>query len=264
VFAAGGAWAWSASSRRWSYVVGVLLLLHVASSARAYPNYMAYANELWGGPSKTYKYLTDSNTDWAQQLVAVKKYTDEHGIKDCWFAYFADPFLRAEDYGIPCKPLPTPDSWFSDVQHPVPTTITGPVLISAGTLTGFELGSSVLNPYGDFEKLKPTTSIQDGVLVFEGTFQVSLASALSYVQESKALREKKDFAGALTQAQQAVTIAPDAVQTQVALGDALMALGQKDEARVAYGRAMELVKTMEPGAREEWAARMEKKIASVG
>ena len=263
VFAAGGAWAWTASSRRWSYVVGVLLLLHVASSARAYPNYMAYANELWGGPSKTYKYLTDSNTDWAQQLVAVKKYTDEHGIKDCWFAYFADPFLRAEDYGIPCKPLPTPDSWFSDVQHPVPTTITGPVLISAGTLTGFELGSSVLNPYGEFEKLKPTASIQDGVLVFEGTFQVPLASALSYVQESKALLDKKDFAGALTQAQQAVTIAPDAVQTQVALGDALTALGQKDEARVAYGRAMELVKTMEPGAREEWAARMEKKIASV-
>ena len=47
----------------------------------------------WGGPSKTYKFLTDSNTDWAQQLLAVKRYTDEHGIKECWFAYFADPFL---------------------------------------------------------------------------------------------------------------------------------------------------------------------------
>ncbi len=263
VFAAGGAWAWTASSRRWRYVVGVLLFLHVASSVLAYPNYMAYANELWGGPSKTYKYLTDSNTDWAQQLLAVKKYTDEHNIKDCWFAYFADPELRAQDYGIPCKPLPTPDSWFGDVQHQVPTTITGPVLISAGTLTGFELGSSVLNPYRQFEKLEPVTSIQDGVLVFEGTFQVPLASALSYVQESKALLEKKDFAGALAQARQAVAIAPDAVQTQVALGDALVATGNKDEARVAYSRAMELVKTMEPGAREEWIARMEKKIAAL-
>jgi hypothetical protein len=263
VFAAGGAWAWTASSRRWRYVVGVLLFLHVASSILVYPNYMAYANELWGGPSQTYKYLTDSNTDWAQQLVAVKKYTDEHGIKDCWFAYFADPELRAQDYGIPCKPLPTPDSWFADVQHPVPATITGPVLISAGTLTGFELGSSVLNPYRQFEKLEPVTSIQDGVLVFEGTFHVPLASALSYVQESNALREKKDFTGALAQARQAVAIAPDAVQTQVALGDALVATDNKDEARAAYSRAMELVKTMEPGAREEWIARMEKKIAAL-
>jgi Dolichyl-phosphate-mannose-protein mannosyltransferase len=263
VFAAGGAWAWTASSGRWRYVVGVLLFLHVVSSVLVYPNYMAYANELWGGPSKTYKYLTDSNTDWAQQLLAVKKYTDEHGIKDCWFAYFADPELRAQDYGIPCKPLPTPDSWFADVQHPVPATITGPVLISAGTLTGFELGSSVLNPYREFEKLDPVTSIQDGVLVFEGTFQVPLASALSYVQESNALREKKDFTGALAQARQAVAIAPDAVQTQVALGDALVAIGQKNEARIAYARAAEFVNTMEPGAREEWAAKMEKKITAL-
>lgn len=263
VFAAGGAWAWTASSRRWGYVVVLLLFLHVASSVLVYPNYMAYSNELWGGPSKTYKYLTDSNTDWAQQLVAVKKYTDEHDIKDCWFAYFADPFLRAADYGIPCKPLPTPDSWFEGVQHPVPVTITGPVLISAGTLTGFELGSSVLNPYREFLDLKPVTSIQDGVLVFEGTFQVPLASALSHVQEAKVLGVKKDFAGALAQARQAVAIAPYAIQTQVALGDALVATGEKDEARAAYSRAMEIVKTMEPGAREVWTAGLEKKIVAL-
>ena len=91
-------------SRGWTYAVGVLLLCQVASSARAYPNYMAYSNELWGGPSKTYKYLTDSSTDWAQQLLAVKQYTDEHGIKECWFAYFADPFLLPRIMGFHAKP----------------------------------------------------------------------------------------------------------------------------------------------------------------
>jgi hypothetical protein len=35
-------------SRKWAYVVGVLLLVHVASSALTFPNYIAYANELWG------------------------------------------------------------------------------------------------------------------------------------------------------------------------------------------------------------------------
>ncbi|HTD96830.1 MAG TPA: glycosyltransferase family 39 protein [Edaphobacter sp.] len=266
LFAAGGASAWvwveGRRSKGWGYAVAVLLVLHVASSARAYPNYMAYSNELWGGPAKTYRYLTDSNTDWAQQLIAVKQYTEEHGIKDCWFAYFADPFLRAEDYGIPCRPLPTPDSWFNKVQHPVPVTITGPVLISAGTLTGFEYGSNILNPYRGFQGLKPVTSIQDGVLVFEGTFQVPLASAMSFVQQSALLKEK-DNAGALAAAQQAVGIAPGELLPQMVLGDALAAAGRKDEAREAYGRAMDVVKTMEPGGQEEWGAKVRAKVAGL-
>jgi tetratricopeptide (TPR) repeat protein len=235
----------------------------VGSSARAYPNYMAYANELWGGPAKTHEYLTDSNTDWAQQLLAVKQYTDERGIKDCWFAYFADPFLLPKDYGIPCKPLPTPDSWFVDVQHPVPATIQGPVLISAGTLTGFELGSSVLNPYREFEKLPPDARIQDGVFVYEGTFHVPLASALSYVQQSAALLKEKRFDDALSAAEQGVAIEPDAVQTQMALGDAFVALGRTDEARAAYSKAMDVVRTMEPGAQEVWVPKAEKKLAGL-
>jgi hypothetical protein len=269
-FAAGGAWAWIETyeskgrvSKGWAYGVGVLVLMHVVSSARAYPNYMAYSNELWGGPSKTYKYLTDSNTDWAQQLIAVKRYTDEHGIKDCWFAYFADPFLRAEDYGIPCKPLPTPDSWFSNVQHPVPVTITGPVLISAGTLTGFEYGSNALNPYRGFQGLEPVTSIQDGVLVFGGTFRVPEASAMSYAQEAKALRKKKDSEGAVAAARQAVAIAPDELLARMELAESLAAAGRKDDARAAYGRVMDVVKLMEPGATEEWGAQVQKKVAEL-
>lgn len=193
----------------------------------------------------------------------MKRYTDEHGIKDCWFAYFADPFLRPQDYGIPCKPLPTPDSWFTRVQHPVPLTIEGPVLISAGSLTGFEFGSNKLNPYRDFERLTPVASIQDGVEVFEGTFRVPLASALSYVEESNRLMKQKDFAGAVVQAQQAVTIAPDEYQPEMALGDALAATGQKADARTAYGRAMDAVKTMEPEAQEMLGAEVEKKIAGL-
>jgi Dolichyl-phosphate-mannose-protein mannosyltransferase/Tetratricopeptide repeat-like domain len=266
VFAAGGASAWVSSrgwNKGWAYVVGILLVMHASASLLAYPNYMAYSNVLWGGPSQTHKYLTDSNTDWAQQLIAVKKYTDEHGIKDCWFAYFADPFLRAEDYGIPCKPLPTPDSWFDRKQHPVPPVIDGPVLISAGTLTGFEYGSNLLNPYRGFEQLEPVASIQDGVLVFEGRFPVAEASSLSHVQQSEVLLDQKQLDGALAEAQQAVAIAPEGLRAQMALGDALAALGRKDEARAAYAKAANLVKTMEPGAQEEWVPKVEKKIAGL-
>jgi 4-amino-4-deoxy-L-arabinose transferase-like glycosyltransferase len=271
VFAAGGSWAWIESGERswnvrrrgWSYAVGVLLLCQIVSSARAYPDYMAYSNELWGGPSRTYKYLTDSNTDWAQQLLAVKRYTNEHGIKKCWFAYFADPFLRPEDYGIPCKALPTADTYFTRTPRPVPVVIEGPVFISAGTLTGFEYGSDFLNPYREFEQITPVASIQDGVEVFEGSFRVPLASALSHVAEAGLLTKQKDFAGALTAAQQAAAIAPDEYEPEMTLGDALVAVGRKDEARAAYGRAMNVVKTMEPEAQEKLGPVVEKKIADL-
>ncbi len=264
VFAAGGCWAWiernGVWNRRWAAAVGVLLLAHVVSSAKAYPNYMAYSNELWGGPSKTYKVLSDSNTDWAQQLLAVKKYTDARGIKECWFAYFADPFLRAQDYGIPCKPLPTPDSMWGKVEHEVPEVVHGPVLISAGDWMWFEGGSNVLSPYQQFNHLEPVTSIQDGVLVYEGEFRIPLASALSHVLRSSALLEQKKVDEAVAEAQTAATIAPDGLQTQMALGDALSAAGRKDEARVAYGKALEIVGTMEHGARESWSDRIRKKM----
>jgi hypothetical protein len=138
VLIGGAALSLAHKNRRWAYAVGLLLAWHMVSSARAYPNYLAYSNEFWGGPANTYKYLTDSNTDWAQQLKAVKKYLDNRGVRDCWFAYFAEPSIHFSAYGIPCKPLPTADSGWTNYQIDTPQTITGPLLISAGTLTGYE------------------------------------------------------------------------------------------------------------------------------
>ena len=49
---------------RWVGITLVCLLaLHATSSLRAYPNYLSYANELWGGPQNLYKHLpwTDVN-----------------------------------------------------------------------------------------------------------------------------------------------------------------------------------------------------------
>ena len=48
VLIGGAVWVLIRTSRRWAYVVGVLLLVHMASSLRTFPNYIAYGNELWG------------------------------------------------------------------------------------------------------------------------------------------------------------------------------------------------------------------------
>jgi Flp pilus assembly protein TadD len=70
----------------------------------------------------------------------------------------------------------------------------------------------------------------------------------------------KHVSAAVAEAEQAVALAPSAVQTQVALGDALKAAGRRDEANAAYNRALELVTTMERGARESWEERVRKKM----
>jgi hypothetical protein len=222
---------------------------------------MAYANELWGGPSETYKYLTDSNTDWGQQLKGTKKYLDQRGVKNCWFAYFVEPAIQFSSYGIPCKPLPTPDTnWFGE-EIDTPPTIEGPVLISAGTLSGYELGSNVLNPYRDFQSLRPTAVIEYGVFVFDGTFHVPLASALGHVQRALRLRNHGQFDEALVEAQTAEALAPNAIQPQMVLGNVLTAMNRGGEACSAYEKALAIAKTMDPGAREDWIRNIEQQLA---
>lgn len=249
-------------NRRWQYVVAALLVFHVFSSVRSYPNYMAYANELWGGPSQTYKYLTDSNVDWAQQLKSTKQYLDGRAIKECWFAYFGQGVLEPHYYGIPCKPLPTADSLWMNERIDVPPTIDGIVLVSAGVLSGFEFGPGALNPYRQFQQLQPVAVIDAGVFVFEGHFEIPLASALGHAQHAMVLLDEKQLNEALAEAQAAVALAPDSVTTQSALGDALTALNRPDDARPAYQRALQLARTVEPEFQVSWISTLEAKLAS--
>jgi 4-amino-4-deoxy-L-arabinose transferase-like glycosyltransferase len=246
VLAAGGAVALIRTNRKWAYAVVALLVFQAVSSARAYPAYMAYANELWGGPSQTYKYLSDSNADWGQQLKSVKKYLDARGVKECWFVYFGEGVIDTKYYGIPCKPLPTADSLWVNEKIEAPPAIDGPVLISAGDLSGFEYGPGALNPYAQFQTLKPTAVIDYSVFVFDGHFEIPLAAAKSHIQTARGLMEAKQFDSALLEAQQAVALAPDNAEANAVLGDVLTELHRWEEARAAYEKALHLAQTVEP------------------
>ncbi|WP_235978142.1 MULTISPECIES: phospholipid carrier-dependent glycosyltransferase [Streptomyces] len=67
--AAGGVVTVRRGGRRAARAVTAALLLCVAvSSLRAYPYYLPYSNEAFGGPAKTHHHLHDSNVDWGQDL----------------------------------------------------------------------------------------------------------------------------------------------------------------------------------------------------
>ncbi len=60
------------------FFVATLTVIMIVQSVAAYPNYMSYFNEVVGGPKNGYKFVTDSNADWGQDLERLKKFLDEH------------------------------------------------------------------------------------------------------------------------------------------------------------------------------------------
>ena len=261
ILIAGAAYALIQHSRRWTYLVVALLVFQIISTSRSYPAYIAYANELWGGPSHAYRLLSDSNSDWGQQLKDVKRYLDQRGVKDCWFIYFAEGVVDATYYGIPCRPLPTADSLWVNEPANAPPVIDGAVLISAGDLSGFEFGPGPLNPYEQFKSLRPVAVIDYGVFVYEGHFEIPLAASIGHAQKAQALLEAHSLPEALAEAQQAVALAPDAVKPNALLGDIFTAMQRPEEAHASYEKALMLAKTVQPEFQVGWLNDLEKKVS---
>lgn len=237
----------------WTAIACALILFHVVSSLRVFPNYLTYANEMWGGPAKTYKLLTNSNVDWGQQLKDTKKYLDRNNIKDCWFDYFDWPFADPSYYGIPCKPLPAFLSQaFEIYSPPSEAKVNGTVLISADELSGEGWGPDELNPYAQFWKLKPADLIDNSVLVFHGNFDLSDASAKNYAFAAMGLMKEKRYDDALVEAQAGAAADPNDVASQTAMCRVLMHLGRKDEAHEAYLRGVALANAVHPEYQGYW------------
>lgn len=263
VLEAGAAMALGRKSRTWMAVALVLLAMQVITSVRAYPDYIPYANELWGGPRETWHLLSDSNADWAQQLKATSQYLQKRGVKDCWFVYFGEGVIPYQYYGIPCKALPTQDAlWIGEKFYGVPPEVDGPVLISGGDLSGFEYGPAELNPYAQFQKLKPTAVIQNGVYVFDGHFAIPMAAAVGCVQKAEELLAAKQYDGALVEAQTAVELSPTSVRARIVLGDVLRAVGREMEARQSYEQALNLAQTVAPEYQVGQVAEINGKLAA--
>jgi len=260
ILAAGGIAALAASGKRWIWVGAALVLAHIVSALTVFPNYIAYANEAWGGPKNVHNLLSDANADWGQQLFQVKEWQDKHPGGDCWFAYFANPEIDPGVYGIHCQRMPTMDTfWLGGVDNIAPV-IEGTVFLSAGDLSGCEWPSGRMSPYGAFQSLKADDIIDGGVLVYRGRFEVKQAAALSRAVNAIHMMWKGDAAGALPLAREAVAIDPTEIMSQTVLGDAAAALGQKDEARKAWQAALDQAKQLEPDAQVSYVPDLETKL----
>lgn len=90
---------------RWCFLG--LLVWYAGESVHISPHYLAYFNQIGGGPDKGLGLLFESDFDWGQDLKGLNSFLNERKIERIKFGYFstADP----AHYGIHYDPLPCED-----------------------------------------------------------------------------------------------------------------------------------------------------------
>jgi Dolichyl-phosphate-mannose-protein mannosyltransferase len=158
--------------------VGGLSAWYLFASLSIYPNYLAYFNELVGGPDNGYKYLADSYLDWGQDLKQLRQFLDEKKIERVRLAYFGsgDP----DYYGIRYDYLPSvgvapqrPDQkwWFETKTAELPPLeLQGPPIAVSATLLA---GIFYPGYYEPLRALTPVAQIGHSILIYDPSGRLS-------------------------------------------------------------------------------------------
>jgi hypothetical protein len=130
----------------------------LVSTGRAFPDFIPYFNEAAGGPDKGQHYLLDSNLDWGQDLITLRKFMKRRKIETVELAHFGP--VPPEVYGINYRDLTA-----------APTTEY--VAISANYMGGIEYsmnGKAGLQMapefFASFKRFKPEAILGHSLYVF--------------------------------------------------------------------------------------------------
>ena len=231
LIAAAGGCVYLARRYRWAGALLVcLLVLHAVSSLRAYPNYLSYANEAWGGPENLYKHLpwTDQN----QTYWEISRYMEKYPNTPCWVD--SNWFVPASKYNVPCTQMG--DHWEAEL----PLHMKGIVFVSGSWLYVYGHEGE---PLSSFHAVEPTARLGgSAMLVYHGEFDTHLAAASALDNKVTRLLGADDNPDAiLPLAREAVEIAPSSYRTHDAYCGALKATGDTrqalSECSVALGLA---------------------------
>jgi len=100
---------WLSRTRVINFNIVALLLvlaLNAADALRSAPDYLTYFNILVK-PANSWRYLTDSNLDWGQGLIALRDYEFQHPNETLRLAYFGS--INPALYGVRATPLAPED-----------------------------------------------------------------------------------------------------------------------------------------------------------
>ncbi len=84
-----------------------LMIWQAISAIGIWPDYLAYFNQIAGGPKNGYKHLVDSSLDWGQDLILLRKKLDEYGINGADSAYISYFGTASIDHYLKARKLPS-------------------------------------------------------------------------------------------------------------------------------------------------------------
>jgi Dolichyl-phosphate-mannose-protein mannosyltransferase len=162
------AWPASGSGQKpLQLAVLALAAWYAVGTLRVHPHYLAYFNEIAGGPAGGYHCLVDSSLDWGQDLKGLRPWLDAHGVSRVKLSYFgsADPAY----YGIDAAMLP-------GTMSPRPAQVTreirpGDILaVSATNLQGVYLEAEDRRLMERIRLLPPVGDVGHSILIFRSDF----------------------------------------------------------------------------------------------
>jgi hypothetical protein len=148
-------------------VVLLLMAWYAMGTLAIHPHYLAYFNELGGGPRNGYRLLVDSNLDWGQDLKGLRDWMKARGVPRIKLSYFgsADPAY----YGIDADNLPG-----YRAPHPVRVTREvrpGDVLaVSATNLQGVYLDAEDRPLMERLRRSTPIDQVGYSILIYRADF----------------------------------------------------------------------------------------------
>jgi hypothetical protein len=97
--AGGGALAVLSRNLPGRLAAGALLASMAVALVRVHPDAITYSNEVAGGPSRTWRLLTDSNVDWGQSLPGLADALRDVPVRRLWLDYVGTAWPPA--HGVP-------------------------------------------------------------------------------------------------------------------------------------------------------------------
>jgi len=267
----GGAAAefWRSGGRAARSALAMLGLWYVGSAVYVYPDYLAYFNELAGGPRGGHKILIDSNLDWGQDLKGLKPWLDRNGGAQAQLIYFGS--ADAKYYGIEdfysAENLAQRDrTGVENIELPPYLVISANFLYGGAIFLPEDLAARLAR----YRMVAPAAAIGHSLLVFrvdpadarvyadaaaiserKGTFNLAAVLLRKSVQLDPAdadvrfqlggvLAQQKKFPEALAQLREAVRLKPDFAAGYFNLGRVAAAEGRLEEAVANFRESMRL------------------------
>lgn len=141
---------------------GALFIWLAVGTLAIAPHFLAFFNEIAGGPDEGWRFLADSNTDWGQTFGALAEYQEETGLGPLKLSAFT--FYDPAAYGVAYEPI-APMTGAAPVLSRRLNPDAGLYAISATTLDGVPLAYTATLDW--FKHREPFARIGHVMLLYD-------------------------------------------------------------------------------------------------